>query len=433
MQNRCTWAWWLGLCMMCITLGYLGARGPFGGDASGIYDFRVIYAGAKAFRLGMNPYDQSQLDQILRQAYGTSVAVPVQTNTPLGFAALSPLTFGQLQVMRHVWLGLNIGMLLAIVRLMIGGLRLSWRDPRVPWLAAIIFGLAPLVTTFRVGQVAILVTMLIVLSWRLMARYPWLSGLLIALATAIKPTTAIALVFYPALRRRWSALTTALLGLTAIGVGAVLWLNTHSPGWFDLWQANLQGFGHGGSGDPRGPTGFQFINLQRPIGVLITHDRVVEIIVWLLVGIPALALAVKMWRERREHLVLLDFAVISTACMLVVYHRLYDALVVVLALGVAMKLLAHSRTWALLILGVVATYLVPIGAGLNEAARRGMIGEPWLNQPWVSATIWAINGWMGLILYWILAVLRLTPPQALAEAFEIGSGTSSPRPQAGTT
>lgn len=397
----------MGVLAWVLALVYLWVFGPSRTDRLGDYDFRVLYAGAKAFRLGLDPYDPTPFTELVTDPGAKAVHIPIQTTTPLLFAMLSPLTVLSFGVAQKVWLASQFVWMGVILWQLMGGLGLGWRDWRVPWMGAMSFALAPMVTAVSVGQVVPLLIALMVLSWRQMDRRPGLAGVLIGLATAIKPTSAIGLIFYPAIRRQWRAVVGAVVSLGVIGATSLAVLHIRSPGWQRTWRGNLDVFVNGGQGDPLGSLGHQFINLQRPLRLLLSDHQLVEVIIWLMVGIPAVVLGVRMWRDRRGDLMLLDVSLIAVASLLVVYHRAYDALVVVMPLALALGRLRELGWWAWVIIGVVLSYMVPFSALFIRAGQGGIIPGQWLNEPWFSATIWAATSWMGLVLFWVLTALRL--------------------------
>jgi Glycosyltransferase family 87/WD40-like Beta Propeller Repeat len=179
-------------------------------------DFPNYYLAARLFHQN-HPFErvydwvwfQRQKDHlgIDRSIIGT---VPL---TPPSLVALAPLSSLSPLRVKQLWLLLNLVFLLATIVLLKLSVRLQWQQVALLVFLAVI----PLRNNFRYGQMHVFVLVLLALATYLYFRNRgFLSGIVLALAAALKIYPAIFLIFF-LLKKRGSA----LLGL-GVGIAGVL-------------------------------------------------------------------------------------------------------------------------------------------------------------------------------------------------------------------
>lgn len=196
-----------------------------------VVDFEEFYVAAQMIRHG----DAAKLYDFPTQAtYETKYvhpeqSLPVPTNPflyPASTAILFvPLTALSLESAWSVWLGINLLLVLASVRLLQTALSLPQDDG--PLMVALVG--APVIVGLWIGQVCFLLLALWSFSFVAMCRkHVFLAGLAIGF-TALKFQLMFAFVIILLLRRSWKTLAGVVVGATAMGVvsGAVV-------GWHQL-------------------------------------------------------------------------------------------------------------------------------------------------------------------------------------------------------
>jgi hypothetical protein len=199
-------------------------------------------------------------------------------------------------------------------------------------------------------------------------RFGWIGALCLAIALAMKPHDAGLLWFYFLLAggvQRKRALQ-ALAFTAAIVLPAVLWVSHSAPHWAPELQANLAaGLSSGGLNDP-GPTtqggrGFgMIISLQALLSLIWNDSRFYNPATYFLCGALLLVWSVKTWRAGfSPKLAWLALAAISALTMLPVYHRNYDARLLVLTIPACAMLWKRGRWlgWCALTLTLAAIIL----------------------------------------------------------------------------
>jgi hypothetical protein len=150
------------------------------------------------------------------------------------------------------------------------------------------------------------------------------------------------------------------------------------------------------------PIRFMLINLQVPF-FSFTHDAKAANLLAFSVG-AALILA---WiflvaRSRSRELELLSLATIAVIGLLPLYHRLYDACVLAIPICWCLsrpKSLTHIAKAALLLM---APFLVPGAAVLQQAVRQGRIPAAWAASWWWERFLMPHQTWLLLFVSLVL-------------------------------
>ncbi|MEM9881545.1 MAG: glycosyltransferase family 87 protein [Planctomycetota bacterium] len=394
---------------LLLAAGVLLWRGPLSVPAEP-YDFTQVYVATRAWLAGGDVYDLATRRAVWREAPGTTgsrrdaealtALYPPGLYPLLGPAAALPFPWAV-----RAWTAVGG---LSVVALVVAGWRLAGVRPasiRGLALAAALCLLAPIQTNFRLGQLGLPATALVMLGlWAGWSGRRWaVSGLVLGLAVGLKPQLSLPFVLYVLLRGGWREAGVAVAvaaGLTGLGA-ARLWLA--GVDWPTGLAAELAAFTDGGHGDPMpaNPHRWQMIDLAPLTHLAIEHRGVAAAVVWgLVAGLAAAAwLAVPRRGDRPTELTVLGL--VAALSLLVVYHRFYDA--VLLALPVCALLCGWRRRHRIVAILAVGL-LLPFAVNLPAAVRvfGGRVG-------WVSGLVESPFGrWVALPVYtWCLLGLAL--------------------------
>ncbi len=247
--------------------------------------------------------------------------------------------------------------------------------------AAAILGFAPAHTGLAVGNPGMLAGSLAVagLAASLGARRSrhLLAGLLVGVATAIKPQIGLPLCLFFAASRRWTTLSISLAVPLIFGSIVAFQLLTLNPNWPEGVSSEVASMpdlrvGAGAASQ------FGKLHLDTLIRFFIEGHWAKGVAIVLLV--PVLVLWVRrVWRTAPGQ-VATDEALLMTPLLamtlLAVYHRPYDAVILLPALAVGIAKLASRDSWrtGLLLLLPLSVFLVaPWAEILIQAAERNII------------------------------------------------------------
>jgi Glycosyltransferase family 87 len=345
------------------------------GSSYALIDFKAIYYGARCVILHHDPYSESQFLSVYESESGTfpsdpvaarSVrqAVPVCINLPTALFVISPLAALPWRAAAALWI-------LATAASLILAAFLVWQIAAdfAPRIAA---GLAFLVLAgsqllLVVGNASGVVVGLCVIAVCSFLREKFVpAGIAcLALGLLIKPHDAILVWIYFLLaggiyRRR--ALLVALLA-AAVAVPAVFWVMHVSPHWLQGLHANIASESvRGGLNDP-GPTSMgshglgMDVSLQAALSLIRDDPRFYDPAAWLIGGALFLAWSYKILRARfSPRSAFLALAAASALTMLPVYHRSYDARLLLLVIPACAVLWVEGRfiKWCAFLIPAIA-------------------------------------------------------------------------------
>ncbi len=354
-------------------------------------DFAVYYCCARTWLHGENCYDTETLRQTARDAGGApELLLEDAMNPPTTFVLLASIAWMPWQAAIVTWMCLN---LLAITISLIGLLKLSKIHltlPRKLLLCALIIALVPMHTAIALGQLSVVVLMCIV--WAIVCdvnKRPYLSGVLLAIATCLKPQCGVIYFLYFALKWQWRPLVAGIVtGGLLLTIG-VLRLEMFGIDWFASMKTNYDTFLLGGRGDvSRLSFRHQFLQFQYPMHVLLGNKFVANAITWSAAGTIGLIVLLTRQKATRERRIAL-YATLGIIGLIVFYHRTYDAVLVALPILWAMgtcHAISHRAKIAILILA--APFLVvPWPSTLYVFAQKGIIpagiADSWVWQAFV--------------------------------------------------
>ncbi len=395
-------------------------RGPLRAarSASEWNDFLSPYIQAKAWIKGMNPYSTAnfvllwpsrRLAFVAKDAAnGTLVAKHgVPSPYPLtSFVLLAPFSLAPWPAAQTVWMVLNLSAFVVLLGALISLAGLSWRKPRAQLFVAAGLALAPFHTGLATENPAVLVVGLGVGSvWAANRDWHKTAGILLGMALCMKPQVGLCFVLYYLIRRRWSIAGIAcgwtaaitLIAVSRLAVSGVPWLSTYLDN-----NRSLSAPGAINDFTPANPVWHNMINLQVLLYQLARNASLANLLAF---SLGALLLGVWLWltMKNRSSSELLEISGLVVLSLLPVYHRFYDAALLIWPL--AWSLMAANkpnRRPALLSVALILPFFVPGAAFLGRLAEAGRIPAAMTSSWWWNVFIMAHQAWVVLALGLVL-------------------------------
>jgi hypothetical protein len=392
-------------------------------------DFLSPYVQADAWTRGLDPYSPRTLLRLWPAQAAQLLFVPrevadgsiiakrgIPTAYPItSLVLIAPLSWLPWKLAYALWFAINLtlfGIMLSVVVALAG---FSYRDTRGGLLIALVLALAPFHTGFVTGNVALAAVELGVIAvWTARQRYDLTTAVLLAVSAGLKPQIGLCFLLYYLVRRRWRifAGATVLLALFA-AVGLLRLQVSHTP-----WVGNYLNDNHVllesgilANFTTVNPMRFGLLNLQvilySMVGSVSLANRVAQ-----LIGATFLAawLVVVWKRNSQDELDLLDLSAIVIASLLPVYHRFYDAVLLVLPLCWVFVSFRKARVFGILTLLLMVPFLIPGGTLLQTMQTNGripstLVGRWWWDTIVMPHEIWSLF-FLSLLLLYEMAVQR---------------------------
>jgi hypothetical protein len=346
----------MGLCISALIFLVLGGRYVF----HSTIDLVNVYSGARCLINGCNPYDTTQLDEQYTQAGGKpDERLPWYREVPMyppsTFLVLTPLTLLRFQAARVLWYLLN-GSLFIISAVLV--FSLCPRSHR--WLATILVALilASSGTTLVLGNPAFFAISLLIIGTYLFlrGRFLPLGTFLLMLSLAVKPPIGGLIVLYFLVRgihRRYAAAAVAGALALLLCAGVILSLHPRSVDWASTLRANISTAEEpGGVNDfrPNDKEGYYFVNLQAVTSVFFTDAREFNAVAWaiflVLFAVWVAAVLRTNPNQEAQFLLIGSLAVLS---LMPVYHRFYDARLLLISIPAVVVVYQRQRILGALI------------------------------------------------------------------------------------
>lgn len=252
----------------------------------GQIDYRIYSGSAGRYTSGQSIY--SYVDP----EYHLSATYP-----PFGLLVFVPISYLNIRVAEVLWLLANVACLVAIARLVCTHmLRVSERTRMLVCLVgpSLAIPTAMMWANFQLGQVNLWIWLAIVADLILIRRNKRFGGVLIGLATAMKLTPAVFIVFLLAAREWKPAARAAAAAATATGVAWALAPSDSRLYWTELLFDTSR---IGALGDPRNNS-IRFVTTLLPVG-----DHL-QVLLWLAVAAFVVPLGIRRatlaWRGGQD-------------------------------------------------------------------------------------------------------------------------------------
>jgi len=418
---RATPRWRVGAALGLVVLGacVYTARGPLR-SADDPRDFLLIHAAARAWLHGGNPYNLNDQYQAYLTALGPEdVARPAEIldslYPPTTFVVLAPVAWMSLDAAHAVWIIMNTVMIFIVFLAWLRVAGVPWSSARGLGVLAVLLLAGPVHSVVTYGHMTLAVVAaagLALLAIRCDRHL--LVGVLLGLATAAKPQLAGLFIVGLLLVGKWrpavwaGAVVLAILGLSV--------LRMHLAGvddWLTAWQANVQVFTQ--SNEPGDATWgaklrWQLINLAP---VLFSFTGSAAVVQFVSVGFTLAVLgtvAALHHRAAARPSLLGLFAILAVLTLLPVYHRYYDAaMLIVPFIWAVAALRTPARRWAVAALAVMAVFMVPSSTLVHHLAVWGNI-PPALADSFAWQAVVKLH--QNYLLIALLVIVTLTWPMA---------------------
>jgi len=414
--------------LLLAAFAQFGVRALRHRDDIPLWDFASVWSASRTWLHAGDPYDVDAVRATWRQSAGPAagnIGFWSSVYPPTSLTMLAPVALLPPRLVLAIWFTGILALLTVqfAVLLDMAGLPLSRRDPR-GWLliAGSLFS-APVQFGVLAGQPSTPAIALCIIaiwcSWRQRER---LAGMLLGLACAWKPQIATPFVVYYLVLRRWRAVEPALVTFAFLAALSLAAMQLSHVDWMHGWADNVkESLAVGGVNDraPTGPFRDEIIDLQILLASFVESGRVLRLaaacilatlLAWYVRSYPwSTADGSPPPREPRTRpsAELLPLAALSALSLMAVYHRVYDALVLTLALAWALaELHGPRRRFALVALGLLSVFLVPFDILSSITARLPSLADVF-NSWWWAAFIEPHYAWgllaVTLCLLWTMS------------------------------
>jgi glycosyl transferase family 87 len=382
-------------------------------DGSGWNDFLSTYIQAKAWGCGKDPYSPQSLIALWpsdnhRPLFVDAAAANGQLERKAGVPSpypltslvlLSPFTLFSWSVALRWWIALNVCAVVLACFALVSICGCSLAEFRSQVFLGCAFALAPFHSGLGTANPAMLAVSLTVgCVWVMHSHWEKTAGVLLALAICLKPSVAGGLLLFFLIRRRWKVSMIATAGIALVGaVGAIRLAVSRVPWFFSYLENSRRIFAPGSVDDftPANPIRFNMVNAQVPIYSLIGNAALANLAALFL---AAIMLGCWLWFSRRHRSSdVLAISFISVVSLIAVYHRFYDAALLIWPL--AWSLLAvRKRSTSLAVLLLIVPFFLPGAAVLDRLAVTGHIPRQWLNGWFWNDLVMPHEAWVLILL-----------------------------------
>jgi Glycosyltransferase family 87 len=374
-------------------------------------DFSDIFIGARLWRHGKNPYDSALASFTSMQLVGSQLSI-VPIYPPSAYLLATPLTLLPWREDNLCWAVLGLVGVGAIAWSLARMGRFAAKDDKAWLIAAVVFTFRPFHTALQVGNAAVITIALCLLAVYLAERdQDIFSGVILALATCLKPQLGIWIFVYYLVRRRWRvAVAGGLVGILVAGL-AVARIPLTLSAIVANYRENLQyWFGPGGENDFTTANRFRFplIDLQVALYPFL-HSAVAANALAYAIFISGAALwgyAMFRGRLRSAPLAISSLLALSFLCT---YHRINDAGILTLPLCWGFEEGAQQLRRTRF---VVIVLVLVLAAGQSVVARLGpslplwVTSTSWWNLILVPYFVWILLVLSAVLLYAVVASAR---------------------------
>lgn len=365
-------------------------RGPvrFLSDPTNWNDLSQNYTASRLWLKGQNPSDPRNFVALWKKDGSGSRLELTDVRTHLappigGLVVLAPVAAFPWKIAKIIWLAvLLITFAAAVWAIALAG-SLTWSEPRTLAFITACVALAPFHTGLASGNASILVIGLCAVAILAATRqHDVTAGALFGVACSLKPQIGAFLVLYYLVRRRWQLFATAVASTIGLAAVAALYMWIRGVHWIQDYLHNARGFvsaNHIDDFTSANPGRFTLINLQVPLFSITGHASSANLLAFAVGGLLVCAWIYWVARGSVHVPQLLSLGAISIIGLLPVYHRFYDAGLLILPLCwcvtqfVGPPKAATSTVKVALLL--MAPFLVPGTAFLQQLAVHDKIPD----------------------------------------------------------
>ncbi len=404
------------LVIIVLMLGDLVFRGVVPSFTTGKNDFTDPFVASWLWRHGSNPYDVAQAT-VAGKALTESPMRVVPIYPPTTYMLVAPLTFLSWQ-----WANLVLAILetlaVCVMSLCVVAIsRHDLRDNEAWMIVALVLAFASFHTAVHVANISVISTVLCALAVYLASRDSDLwAGILLGLATCLKPHLGIWLFAFYLLRRKWRlVMAGSVSGLLLLG-GSFARIGLPLNAVLSNYSANLHyWFRPGGQNDfgLANPIRFDLANFQIVLDPLLGRSAA-NAVAYGLAGLGFVLWIYAVYRNP-ECSPALALASVLALSFLPVYHRVYDTGILTLVLawifGAAAddsKRIVPDQRHRLVKRIAFALFLLLLLPIQSIAIRAHSNLSPQAAQPWwwnsviAPYTSWTLLAFSAVLLYALL-------------------------------
>lgn len=388
-------------------------------------DLSQNYTASRLWLKGESPSDPRNFVALWKQERGSRLDLTdIRTHLapPLGgLVVMAPIAAFHWKVASILWVTVLLAAFAATVWALVHAAGFRHNEPRTLAFVAACLALAPFHTGIASGNPSILVIGLcIVAVWAATRHRDISSGILFGIACSMKPQIGAFLVLYYLVRRRWKLFATAVSTTFGLTFVAAIYLWIRGASWIQDYLRNAKGFVTANSIDdfsPANPIRFTLINLQVPFASFTRHSSA-NLLAFAVGGVLLLFWLYWIASDNAHRSELLCLGAVAVISLLPVYHRYYDAGLLVLPLSWCLTgRSGRSKTIARIALLLMTPFLVPGTALLQQLAERGKISDAITHSWWWGSIVMPHQTWALLLLSLALLYAIKTPvPRAPSEA-----------------
>jgi hypothetical protein len=379
-------------------------------------DFLSPYIQSRAWVHGINPYNAETLVKlwpagkpmftfVLRDAAdGTLVAKRgVPSPYPISaFVVLAPLAFLSWNAAQTLWILISLGAVGFVIYALLAIAGVSWRDPSAWAFGAFTLALAPIHTGLATENPAIVVVALC--AGALLAEKQSqfsLAGILLASAICLKPQVGLCFLLFFIFQGRRKLVRVSAAAVTVVAALAIISMTMAGTPWLGSYLENSRHiFAAGAINDftPANPVWFHMVNLQVGLYPLLGKTVLAN---WCSLLIGAALLCAWMgiaFRSNRNASPMLLLSALVMVSLLPVYHRSYDAALLVFPLAWALLYEHREKTAVKRTLALVGLFLLPGGVFVSLIAERVHLPSTIVNTWWWRSFVMAHQMWTVVIL-----------------------------------
>ncbi len=378
-------------------------------------DLTQYYASSRIWLRGQNFADPENFAALWHNEVGETLSAGTArmhiAPPPGALVLFAPIAALSWPAAKLVWLAVLLAAFAVTVWSLLETVGFAPREPRTIAFIAGCLALAPFHTGIASANQTIMVVGFCAAGiWAASTERDLIAGLLFGAACSLKPHIGAFLVLYYLLQRRWRLVLTAIVFTVALAGVAVTRMQFAGVSWLPDYVNNIKfGAARNTIDDftSANPIRFMLINSQVIFYSFTRSARSANLLAFSLGTLLILGWTVLVLRNRRRDSDLLALATVAVIGLLPVYHRLYDASILAIPLCWCLSRWNNIRwnnikTVEKVALFLMAPFLVPGTAMLQQAARQGTIPHAWTQAWWWDRLLMPHQTWLLLLLSVVL-------------------------------
>ena len=372
----------LGILLLGVAIAQLGFRGMQRVRSEiPLWDFASVYAAARTWTRGGDPYDRSAVLKTWQEAgafANRDASYFATVYPPSSLLIVAPLGLLSAPAAMCVWLVVTSALLVLQLSVLAELAGLSWKDSRsLIFLGASLLS-APLQFGILSGQLSMpAISLCAIALYYVNQNREVTAGVLLGVACALKPQIGAPFFVYYFACRQWKVAIPLLLFGGGIGLTSIIAMHASNIHWLGGWTQSVAATQQRGAVNDYGWTNDfrdEIVDLRILLVSFIHNLRVLQItigfVTLMLIGWYCwiVAQARSLINHRTKHQLLLVAAVCAIS-LLPIYHRVYDVTLLTLAFAWAMAELDGVRQkMARSLMIPMALFLIPFD--IVEAVGR---------------------------------------------------------------